>query len=46
LRRREDKVGPIQLLFPVTKPSEWLERGSRSKRKKEIEIILGQGILH
>ncbi len=33
LMSREDKGGPIQLLFPITKPHYWLERGSRSRKK-------------
>jgi hypothetical protein len=33
LRRREDKGGPIQLLFLVAKPHDWLERRSRSGNK-------------
>jgi hypothetical protein len=33
LRRREDKGEPIQILFPVIKPHDWLEMGSRSRKK-------------
>jgi hypothetical protein len=39
LRRREDKGGPIQLLFPIAKPHDWLERGSRSGRKRNRNIL-------
>ncbi len=43
LRRREDKGGPIQLLFPVAKPHDLLERESRSGKK---DIGLGHTILY
>jgi hypothetical protein len=39
LRRREDRGGPIQLLFPVTKPHDWLESGSRSERKRNRNML-------
>jgi hypothetical protein len=42
LRRREDKGGPIQLLFFVAKPLDWLERGSRSRKKMNIGLLLEQ----
>jgi hypothetical protein len=34
LRRREGKGGPIQSLFLIAKPHDWLERGSRSENKR------------
>ncbi len=34
LRRREDKGGPVEPLFPTAKPHDWLERGSRGGKRK------------
>jgi hypothetical protein len=34
LRRREDKRGPIQLIFLVAKPDDWLERGVEAGKKE------------
>jgi hypothetical protein len=38
MRRREDKGCPIQLLLPIIKPHDWLERGS-SSGKRNIGLI-------
>jgi hypothetical protein len=44
LRRREDKERPIQLLFPIAKHHDWLERGSRSGQKGIHTILEFLGV--
>jgi hypothetical protein len=34
MKRREDIGGPIQLLFPIAKPFDWLERGVEASKRK------------
>jgi hypothetical protein len=33
-KKKEDKGGYIQLLFPITKPHDWLERGVEVGNRK------------
>jgi hypothetical protein len=40
VEEKEDKGGPIQLLSPIAKSHDWLERGSRSGKRKEIRLYL------
>jgi hypothetical protein len=44
LRRREDKGGPGQLLFPIAKPQDWLEKGNCNRQRKceNTGLIVGK----